>query len=264
VIRQRLFCVRQPLQYQCVSERRMYLPPCGSLTDRRVTGRRWRNVEEGQSRVLQVRPSTSGSIGSFVVDDAAPGDGQLREKLAALPQGTRARARVALALAHQGRVARPPPRRDNGFFSARTTRRENGTPRGPSRHHEEHTLPLSANDGVRQTVRPVSSGSSMVRPESSGSSMGRIPRASTLNGKQRLLVGRRAQTAQLLGMNSMRTLGAPIDPTSGFTLDAKVRYLIPLRTSPQLAQLLRVLASCSDLPARVTLRLRLSGKDCKL
>lgn len=185
-----------------------------------------------QTRV-QVRPSTSGSIGSFVVDDGASGEHQLRKKLAALPQSTRARARLVLALAHQGRVGRRPPSLEDGFFSARTTRREIGTPRIPAGQYAEPTPPLSKRNGRREPVRPVSSSSSIIRPVSSSSSMGRIPRASTLNGKQRLLVGRRANTAQLLGLNSMRTLGAPIDPTSGFTLETKVRFLIRGASSPQ-------------------------------
>lgn len=191
----------------------MRLPPSGNPTDRRFTGRKWRNTENSRTRArVQVRPSTSGSIGSFVVDDTTPGDrlASIQVKLAALPQGTRHRARLALSLAYEARV-KPSPPRQGGFFSARIAR-DRVTPRLPS----------------TPSGRP--SASNVIRPDTSWSSQtsrstGRTPRASVLNGKQRLLVGRRSQTAEMLGLNGMRTVGARID-SAEFTLEAQVQYIV--------------------------------------
>lgn len=194
----------------------MRLPPCGSLTDRRVTGRRWLNDNGSRHSQVQVRPSTGGSIGSFVVDDGALHEDGLHAKLAALPQGTRRRAHWALALAHKSRGACSPPPGAERFPSARATR-DIAKPRVPSVRRDEHILAPSRESGDAEPIRPQTSSASIERQIS------RVPRSSVVNGKRRLLVGRRAQTAQLLGLNSMRTLGAPMDATSEFTLASPVR-----------------------------------------
>lgn len=213
--------------------------PLGSRSSR-FTGRRC-----DQARV-QVRPSTSGSlssfvrpstssssIGSFVAGATGLHEDVLLSKLAALPQGTRERARLALARAHAGRVR---PRGSTPQRHERSSPRLHSLKHGtivPSVHvgsHDDQMLFPSEPSLTKKPIRPVAPPARVYHPRaahtvlaSGPSQLARVPRASTLHGKQRLLVGRRTHTAELLGLNSMRTLGAPMDPDSNFTLVAKVK-----------------------------------------